>query len=263
MPVLISGIGKGTGQTERPIRQWQVPRARQPTPEEERAGLLAVAWPLPEFLAARHTLGLPDTRHLARKWINANIPVDRPMAVELYGPIFQPDERTMLIWPFFATQVPLVRPAYHPEFLDGLDYYVLSHEVTRRFDADSASYPVESAYYRWIRAHTTVAWKSEAGSSSGPAIEIRQVPAGISTAARRDSLFAAAMPAPSGISRVALWCFDYANLFGRLGRYGISVRSMTRTFGGTSAEFTFVSMRCFSSEPCSLRAVSSSLFKRS
>jgi len=84
------------------------------------AGILTVAWPLPEFLAVRHTLALPDTRHLARKWINANITVDRPMAVELYGPIFQPDERTMLIWPFFATQVPLVRPAYHPEFLDGL-----------------------------------------------------------------------------------------------------------------------------------------------
>ncbi|HEY6221134.1 MAG TPA: tetratricopeptide repeat protein, partial [Candidatus Eisenbacteria bacterium] len=182
-------------------------------------GLLAVAWPLPEFLVARHSLGLPDTRHLARKWINANISVDRPMAVELYGPIFQPDERTMLIWPFFATQVPLVRPAYHPEFLDGLDYYVLSHEVTRRFDADSASYPVESAYYRWIRANTTVAWHSEAGSSSGPEIEIRRVPPGISTAARRDSLFAAVMPEPSGISRVALWCFDYANLFGRMGRY--------------------------------------------
>ncbi|TMQ63155.1 MAG: hypothetical protein E6K79_10960 [Candidatus Eisenbacteria bacterium] len=183
------------------------------------AGLLAVAWPLPEFFVARHTLGLPDTRHLARKWINTNIPTDRPMAVELYGPVFQPDERTMLIWPFFATQVPLVRPAYHPEFLDGLDYYVLSHEVTRRFDADSASYPVESAYYRWIRANTTVVWRSEAVSSSGPAIEIRRVPSGISTVARRDSVFAAAMPGPSGISRVGLWCFDYANLFGRLGRF--------------------------------------------
>jgi len=219
LPVLFVAAAMAIMEIEARLRARPGVPARAALAVPALAGLLAVAWPLPEFLAARHTLGLPDTRHLARKWINANIPVDRPMAVELYGPIFQPDERTMLIWPFFATQVPLVRPAYHPEFLDGLDYYVLSHEVTRRFDADSASYPVESAYYRWIRAHTTVAWKSEAGSSSGPAIEIRQVPAGISTAARRDSLFAAAMPAPSGISRVGLWCFDYANLFGRLGRY--------------------------------------------
>ena len=122
-------------------------------------GALALAWPLPEYFTLRHELSLPDTRHLARAWINANIPTDKPMAVELYGPIFQPDERAMLIWPFFATQVPLVRCAYHPEFLDGLEYYVLSHEVCRRFDADSVRYPVESAYYRWIRANTTVSGK--------------------------------------------------------------------------------------------------------
>lgn len=183
------------------------------------ACILAVAWPLPEFLTVRRTMSLPDTRHLARKWINENIGPDRPMAIELYGPIFQPDERALVVWPFFATQVPLVRPAYHPEFLDGLDYYILSGEVSRRFDADSLSYPVESAYYRWIRANTTVVWRSEPGSSSGPSIEVRRVPAAISTAARRDSLFAALMPKPSAISRLALWCFDTAALYGRLNQY--------------------------------------------
>ena len=203
-------------------------RARQGVPSVARAvpalaAILAVAWPLPEFLALRHTLSLPDTRHLARKWINANIPNDRPMAVELYGPIFQPDERAMLIWPFFATQVPLVRPAYHPEFLDGLAYYCLSREVARRFDADTLGYPVESAYYRWIRSNTTVVWRSEAGSSSGPEIEIRRMPPEVSTAARRDSLFTAIMPKASEVSRVALWCFDYATLFGKLGQYDRSV----------------------------------------
>jgi tetratricopeptide (TPR) repeat protein len=185
--------------------------------------LLALAWPLPEYLAVRRTMSLPDTRHLARKWINEHIGPDRPIAVELYGPIFQPDERSMVIWPFFATQVPLVRPAYHHEFLEGLDYYVLSREVSRRFDADSVGYPVESGFYRWIRANTTVAWRSEDKSSSGPAIEVRRVPAGISTEAQRDSLFAAIMPTPSGIGRVALWCFDFASAYGRLRQYDRAV----------------------------------------
>ena len=148
-------------------------------------GVLALAWPLPEFFTIRRELSLPDTRHLARAWINANISPDRPMAVELYGPIFQPSERTMLIWPFFATQVPLVRCAYHPEFLDGLEYYVLSREVSRRFDADSTGYPVESAYYRWIRANTSLVWQTSPQHSSGPAIEVRRVPAIISTMAGR------------------------------------------------------------------------------
>ncbi len=182
-------------------------------------GALAIAWPLPEFLAIRRALSLPDTRHLARKWINANIGADKPMAVELYGPVFQPDERAVVIWPFFATQVPLVRPAYHAEFLDGLDYYVLSREISRRFDADSISYPVESAFYRWIRARAPIVWRSDPKSSSGPQIEVRRVPSSISTRAERESLFARAMPAPSRVGRLGLWCVDLANTFGKLGRY--------------------------------------------
>ena len=191
-------------------------------------GALALAWPLPEYVTLRHELGLPDTRHLARAWINASIPTDKPMAVELYGPIFQPDERAMLIWPFFATQVPLVRCAYHPEFLDGLEYYVLSHEVCRRFDADSVSYPVESAYYRWIRANTTVLWKTQEKNSSGPMIEVRRIPPIVSTMAGRNSLFAKLMPTPTTVSRVALWCYDYATVFGRLGDYDRAIEWANR-----------------------------------
>ena len=203
-------------------------RARAMTLAPALLGALALAWPLPEFLETRKTLSLPDTRHLARAWINANIQPDHAMAVELYGPIFVPEERAMLIWPFFATQVPLVRCAYHPEFLDGLEYYVLSREVSRRFDADSAAYPIESAYYRWIRAHTSVVWQTEAHNSSGPPIEVRRVPAAISTMAERDSLFAAAMPTPSTVSRVALWCLDYATVFGKLDEFDRAIEWANR-----------------------------------
>ena len=191
-------------------------------------GALVLAWPLPEFFTVRRELSLPDTRHLARKWINTNIPASSPMAVELYGPIFQPDERAMLIWPFFATQVPLVRSAYHHEFLDGIEYYVLSREVSRRFDADSVAYPVESAYYRWIRANTTVVWKTEPRHSSGPPIEVRRVPPVISTMAERDSLFAVLMPTPSTVSRIALWCLDYSTVFGRLGQFDRAIEWANR-----------------------------------
>jgi tetratricopeptide (TPR) repeat protein len=182
-------------------------------------GALAVAWPLPEFIALRHSLALPDTRHLARRWINQNIGADHPMAIELYGPVFQPDERAMVIWPFFATQAPLARPAYHKEWLDGLEYYVLSREISRRFEADSASYPVEVAYYRWIRSHAPIVWETDPKTSSGPEIEIRRIPVSVSTRAERDTLFAHIMPVPSRVNRLALWCVDTANLFGRLSQF--------------------------------------------
>ena len=186
------------------------------------AGLaaLCVAWPFPEFLAVRRAQALPDTRHLARRWINENIDVSHPMGVEMYGPVFQPGERAVVIWPFFATRAQYVRPAYHAKFLDGFDYCALSGEVSRRFDADSVNYPVESAYYRWIRAHAPIVWKSDPNTTSGPEIEVRKIPAGISTRAERDSLFARVVPRPTGITRVALWCYDISQVFARRGDYG-------------------------------------------
>ena len=203
------------------VARW---RAKLPKPATAMAlggavSVLALAWPLPEYFSLRHVLALPDTRHLARKWINANIDKMSPIAIELYGPVFQPNERASVVWPFFATQVPLVRPAYHKEWLDGLEYYVLSREVSRRFDADSVHYPVESAYYRWIRANTSVVWKTDPKTTSGPEIEVRRVPPGVSTLAERESLFAQVMPKPSTISRIALWCLDTGGVFGRRGEH--------------------------------------------
>ena len=145
--------------------------------------LTAAAWPLPEYVGLRRALALPDTRHVVRRWILQNIPATAPMAVELYGPVFRTDERSIVIWPFFATRTQLVRPAYHHEFLDGLEYYVTSQEISRRFAVDSLAYPVESAYYRWLHAHATVVWAADPRIMSGPMIEVRRVPAEVSTRA--------------------------------------------------------------------------------
>jgi tetratricopeptide (TPR) repeat protein len=207
--------------------EWGYARWRARSPGLATAGAAAlvaicVAWPAPEFLAVRRAQALPDTRHLARRWIIQHLGPERPTAVELYGPVFQPGERAFVIWPFFATQVPEVRPAYHAEFLDGFDFYVLSREVSRRFDADSTNYPVESAYYRWIRAHAPIVWETDPDTTSGPQIEVRRIPSEVSTRAERDSVFALAMPAPSGVSRVALWCFDTSQVFARTGNFGRS-----------------------------------------
>ena len=200
--------------------------------------LVALAWPLPEYAGFRSQLARPDTRHVSRRWILANIPPDRPMVVELYGPVFTQDERAVVIMPFFATRVPMVRPAYHPELLDGAEYYVSSGEISRRFDAAAASYPVESSYYRWLRENAPVVWKASPESTSGPTIEVRRLPKGISNADERDSIWTAALPQPTGVSRLALYAVDFANMFGRLGEHeraeewairGLQVRAATMT----------------------------------
>ncbi len=171
--------------------------------------------PAPELWNVRSALHRPDSRHEARRWINENIGPTRRVAVEIYGPVFAERERNLIIWPFFATQAPLVAAAYRPEFLDGLETIVLSGEISRRFDADSLRYPGEAGYYRWLRAKAPLLWRSDGARLSGPSIEVRSLPPGISTRATRDSLFAALQPEPSGTYRLALWCHDMAALFSR------------------------------------------------
>ncbi|HEU5310798.1 MAG TPA: glycosyltransferase family 39 protein, partial [Candidatus Eisenbacteria bacterium] len=178
IPILFLGTALTLFEAASWIRARFRDRAPGPAPAAAAGlvALVALAWPLPEYAGFRAELAKPDTRHVSRRWIRANIPAERPMVVELYGPVFTQDERAVVIMPFFATRVPMVRPAYHPELLEGAEYYVSSGEISRRFDAAAASYPVESAYYRWLRENAPVVWKASPESTSGPTIEVRRLP---------------------------------------------------------------------------------------
>jgi tetratricopeptide (TPR) repeat protein len=101
--------------------------------------------------------------------------------------------------------------------LDGLEYHVASGEISRRFEAEPEKYPVENAYYRWLREHATVVWESDVKNASGPHIVVRRLPSAISTHAQRDSVFAAAMPEPTHVNRIELWCLDLSKVFTTIG----------------------------------------------
>jgi len=181
--------------------------------------LAVVAWPLPELFATRHAWALPDSRHLARSWISQNLGPEHTLAVELYGPVFRPEERAIVVWPFFATQSQLARPVFHEQFLDGFEYHVSSGEISRRFEGEPDKYPVENAYYRWLREHATTVWESDTKNTAGPHIVIRRLPRNMSTRAQRDSVFLASMPKPTMVNRVGLWCMDAAKMFTRVQDY--------------------------------------------
>ena len=172
--------------------------------------------PLPRYFQLRAALAMPDSRHVSRRWINEHIPPGTPTAVEVYGPIFNTGgepERAVVVWPFFATQAKLVSTAYHPEFLDGLRYVVLSSEVSRRFEAAAIAYPAETAYYGWLRVHAPLVWASDPRTVSGPRVEIRALPGQISTQAERDSIWDRAVPSGTLRNRLVAWCLNMANVF--------------------------------------------------
>jgi tetratricopeptide (TPR) repeat protein len=201
------------------IHGWLASRARAGSAVSWAPALallaLSVAWPLPAYARTRVALHRPDTRVLAHRWIQESIPPKETMVLEVYGPEFGSGsgDRLLLIWPFLATQTPLVQAAYRPEWLDGIRYYVTSSEVDRRFQAAAARYPEEASVQRWIRSHGGIVWSSDSTGASGPRIEVRALPDRISTREERDAAWERVSVAPMYAPRLARWCAEMATVF--------------------------------------------------
>jgi hypothetical protein len=174
---------------------------------------IAIGWPLPELVTTRQQLSLPDSRHLARRWINEHLDPVKPTAVELYGPMFTEKERSFVVWPFLATRADYVRAVYHYEWLDGLRHYVLSGEIGRRFEIAAGRYPDEAAFHRWIRSHGARIWPTDSTAASGPKIDVWLLPERISTREERDRLWSETRRHPMYLTRLARWCREMAMVF--------------------------------------------------
>jgi tetratricopeptide (TPR) repeat protein len=191
---------------------------------------VSLAWTAPEYLRTRQALRLPDTRHLAHRWIQASIPRVEPMAMDLYGPEFNAEQegRLTLVWPFLATQAEFVRAAYHPEWLDGLRYYVTSGEIARRFEAAADRYPAEATFHRWIQSHGTLIWRTDSLAASGPRIAVWALPDRISEPDQRGRLWNEARRRPMYDLRLAHWCRDMATVFLKKDQYARAVEWAAR-----------------------------------
>jgi hypothetical protein len=191
---------------------------------------VSLAWTAPEYWRTREALRLPDTRHVAHRWIDTSIPRSTPIAMDLYGPEFnaEAEGRLSLVWPFLATQAEFVRGTYHTEWLDGLRYYVTSEEVGRRFESAADRHPAEAAFHRWIRSHGTLAWTTDSSAASGPRIEVWALPESISDPEQRARLWTEARRQPMYELRVAHWCRDMATVFLKRDEYPRAVEWAAR-----------------------------------
>jgi len=205
------------------LAEWGAPaRARSsPTARIARVAPIAVAIAVAmagcaaQLVPVRRALAREDSRYAARKWIDASIPPAEMMAVDLYGPMVPagPGERLAVVWPFLATQAERVRPAFHPEWLDGFRYYVTSSEVSRRFETAPERYPLENSFYAWIRARGTRMWSPDARTIAGPSVEVWKLPDSISTRETRDRIWDADTRGRQFGSRLARWCGEVAQRF--------------------------------------------------
>jgi len=124
------------------------------------AGVQAVAsW--------RHAseITLPDTRWLAKVWIESNLPEGSRIAREHYTP------------PLDATRFDVAELGYHglgKHPTDGFDYLVASSDDYGRFLDDPDRYLEQAAAYRELFERCEVVWEiaAERGVTTGPTIRV-------------------------------------------------------------------------------------------
>jgi hypothetical protein len=192
--------------------------ARRPIRPEVMQGallLICLIGPVYSLIGFRSAMGLPDSRRVARQWILKSIDAKRPIALDMYGPLFNAGqfERPTVSWPFYATKARLVEPAYHSQWLDGLAYYVQSSETSRRFESAPRGYDTEQAFYHGLAENAPVVWESDPARQSGPRLQIRRLPKEISTRSQRDSLWATLRPSMEAPEQLSRWCLVMAEVF--------------------------------------------------
>ena len=185
------------------------------------AAMVASIGGFAQLVPARQALAREDSRHAARRWIDASIPSREPTAIDLYGPLvpFGTGGRLAIVWPFLVTQAEGVRPAFHAEWLDGMRYYVTSSEVLRRVDAAGDRYALERSLYAWIRQRGSRVWASDPRAVSGPQIDVWALPDSISTPEARARLWEAETRGRQFGSRLSRWCSEMAQLFAWRGEF--------------------------------------------
>lgn len=172
------------------------------------------AWGLSTAAATKRSMTLPDSRHAAYTWIVRSVHPNAMLALDSYGPVFREgaDGRRAVLWPFHTFRPELIRTATHPEWLDGIRYYLTSSEVTRRFEGSDPRYETERSFYSWIHRNGTKVWSTDPAATFGPQLDLYELPRVISTRGTRDSLWQAARGDRRG-RRIASWTADLAQNF--------------------------------------------------
>jgi hypothetical protein len=137
---------------------------------------LLLVFDLPRWAAHARQLG-PDSRTLALRWVEANVPAGSLLAVESYGPPlvspislsavdrelfaelrrrgFAPPLYGVLPIPMFQVVAERSAALYDPRLYRGVDFWIVSASVRDRYRGDPARFRSQVAFYdtlatRWI-----------------------------------------------------------------------------------------------------------------
>lgn len=116
-------------------------------------------------------LTLPDTRWLAKMWIDDNLPPGTKIGREFYTPPIDDEKFQVVELGYFG--LISMGPERHGE---GFDYYIASSGDYQRFFSEEYRYPLQAEYYRKLFSQCSLLmeWKPEGEKSVGPVIKLLQ-----------------------------------------------------------------------------------------
>ena len=164
-------------------------------------------WGLGTAVTTQKEMAKPDSRHVAHAAVERLVRADEMLALDTYGPVLRSGAagRRAVVWPFAAARVVSIEGAFHHEWLDGVQYYMTSSEVTSRYEGTDPRDAREREFYEWIRANGRNVWSSASPEVFGPRIDLYRLPDAISTVAERDSLWAIEITAGTNAPRLERW----------------------------------------------------------
>ena len=114
----------------------------------------------------------PDTRTLAKSWIEENVPQQSLIALEQYGPVLDTERYGSVEIPLYSVEPEYTVPFYDLRWFDTFDYIVVSSLVYDRYMRQPEKYEVQNAFYRDLENQFKLVQRFDETTGTGPTIKI-------------------------------------------------------------------------------------------
>ena len=114
----------------------------------------------------------PDTRALAKGWIERTVPQGSIIALESHTPALDEKRYLCIHIPMYTVTPELTAPFYNENWYRGANLLVLSSYVYGRYQRDQEKYFVQNQFYTQVDTLFTLAKTFDAKDGQGPVIKI-------------------------------------------------------------------------------------------
>ena len=114
----------------------------------------------------------PDTRTLAKRWINSTIPQGSIIVLESQTPAMDRSRFTCVNIPIYTVTPELTAPFYDVRWYRGSQFIILSSYVYGRYEREQKKYPVQNRFYGALDSSFALMRTFDSRDGRGPVIKV-------------------------------------------------------------------------------------------